>query len=44
MLADRAVQRAAGRADPVPATDGIIREAGSRYIDFLYPASSASAS
>jgi ABC-type polysaccharide/polyol phosphate export permease len=37
MLADRAVQRAAGRADPVPATDGIIREAGSRYVDFLVP-------
>ncbi len=37
MLADRAVQRAAGRADPVPTTDGIMREAGSRYIDFLVP-------
>ena len=37
MLADRAIQRAAGRADPVPATDGIMREAGSRYIDFLVP-------
>lgn len=37
MLADRVVQRAAGRADPVPATDAIIREAGSRYIDFLVP-------
>ena len=37
MLADRAVQRAAGRADPVPATDGIIREPGSRYVDFLVP-------
>ncbi len=37
MLADRAIQRAAGRADPVPATDQIIREAGSRYIDFLVP-------
>jgi hypothetical protein len=35
MLADRAVQRAAGRADPVGATDAIMREPGSRYIDFL---------
>ena len=37
LLADRAVQRAAGRADPVPATDALVREAGSRYIDFLVP-------
>ena len=37
MFADRAVQRAAGRADPVPSTDAIVREAGSRYIDFLVP-------
>jgi ABC-type multidrug transport system permease subunit len=37
MLADAAVQRAAGRADPVPATDDVQREAGSRYIDFLIP-------
>jgi ABC-type polysaccharide/polyol phosphate export permease len=37
MFADRAIQRAAGRADPVPSTDEIIREAGSRYIDFLVP-------
>ena len=37
MLADRAIQRAAGRADPVPTTDAIMREAGSRYIDFLVP-------
>ena len=37
MVADRAIQRAAGRADPVPTTDAIIREAGSRYIDFLVP-------
>jgi len=34
---DRAVQRAAGRVDPVPVTDDPIREAGSRYIDFLVP-------
>jgi ABC-type multidrug transport system permease subunit len=37
MVADLAVQRAAGRVDPVPASDDIIREAGSRYIDFLVP-------
>jgi ABC-2 type transport system permease protein len=37
MLADRAVQRAAGRADPVSTADEILREPGSRYIDFLVP-------
>ena len=37
MFADRAVQRAAGRTDPVPASDAIVREAGSRYVDFLVP-------
>jgi ABC-2 type transport system permease protein len=37
MLADRAVQRAAGRADPVAASDRLMREPGSRYIDFLIP-------
>ena len=37
MLADRAVQRAAGRVDPVSSTDRILREPGSRYIDFLIP-------
>jgi len=37
MLADRAVQRAAGRVDPVSATDRLMREPGSRYIDFLIP-------
>ncbi|HEX3748304.1 MAG TPA: ABC transporter permease [Bryobacteraceae bacterium] len=37
MLADRAVQRAAGRQDPVAATDTLMREPGSRYIDFLVP-------
>ena len=37
MLADHAVQRAAGRTDPVASTDQIVREAGSRYIDFLVP-------
>jgi ABC-type multidrug transport system permease subunit len=37
LLADLALQRAAGRADPVAATDRHVREAGSRYIDFLMP-------
>ena len=37
MLSDRAVQRAAGRTDPVAATDSIVREPGARYIDFLTP-------
>ena len=37
MLADRAVQRAAGRVDPVSSGDQIMREPGSRYIDFLIP-------
>jgi ABC-type multidrug transport system permease subunit len=37
MLADGAVQRAAGRSDPVPAGDRLVQEAGSRYIDFLIP-------
>ncbi len=37
LLADRAVQRAAGRVDPVSAADQIMREPGSRYIDFLIP-------
>jgi ABC-type multidrug transport system permease subunit len=37
LRADRAVQRAAGRVDPVAATDAIVRDPGSRYIDFLIP-------
>ena len=37
LLADRAVQRAAGRVDPISTTDQFIREPGSRYIDFLIP-------
>lgn len=36
-LADAAVQRAAGRVDPVIGSDVILRDAGSRYIDFLIP-------
>jgi ABC-2 type transport system permease protein len=37
MLADDAIQRAAGRADPVASSNNLIREPGSRYIDFLLP-------
>src|ERR1700730_15663006 len=37
MLADRAIQRAAGRVDPVSTNDVLMREPGSRYIDFLIP-------
>jgi len=37
MLADAAVQRAAGRADSVRSHDEFLREPGSRYIDFLIP-------
>src|ERR1700689_1054840 len=37
MLADRAVQQAPGRLDPVPSTGQFMREPGSRYIDFLIP-------
>jgi ABC-type multidrug transport system permease subunit len=37
MLADRAVQKAAGRTDPVASADRLMREPGSRYIDFLLP-------
>lgn len=37
LLVDRAVQRAAGRVDPVTTSDELIREPGSRYIDFLVP-------
>ncbi len=37
MLADRAIQKAAGRVDPVVTSDQLMRETGSRYIDFLIP-------
>jgi ABC-2 type transport system permease protein len=37
MLADRAIQRGAGRTDPVVIRDDVAREAGSRYVDFLVP-------
>jgi ABC-type multidrug transport system permease subunit len=32
-----ALQRAAGRRDPVPVSDRLVHERGSRYIDFLVP-------
>ena len=34
---DNAVQRAAGRRDPLPTASDTVREKGSRYIDFLLP-------
>jgi len=37
LLVDRAVQRAAGRADPVQVTERKVTERGSRYIDFVLP-------
>ena len=36
-IADDALQRQAGRTDPVPVRESRIRERGSRYIDFLVP-------
>jgi ABC-type multidrug transport system permease subunit len=36
-LADEAIQRGAGRRDPVAATERKVREKGSRYIDFVIP-------
>jgi ABC-2 type transport system permease protein len=36
-FADRAIQKAAGRVDPVPVTSDLVRDPGSRYIDFLVP-------
>jgi ABC-type polysaccharide/polyol phosphate export permease len=37
LLTDRALQRAAGQRDAVPVKDDLVREPGSRYIDFLVP-------
>lgn len=37
LLADDALQRAAGRTDPVPVDERHLEEPGSRYIDFLIP-------
>jgi ABC-type multidrug transport system permease subunit len=37
LLADSAIQRAAGRADPVRVADRVTHEPGSRYVDFVVP-------
>ena len=37
MRTDLALQQSAGRVDPVAARDELMRETGSRYIDFLVP-------
>jgi ABC-2 type transport system permease protein len=37
LLADRAIQDAAGRRDPVTAQNRLIHETGARYIDFVVP-------
>jgi ABC-type multidrug transport system permease subunit len=37
LLADNAIQRAAGRVNPVRVADDPMREPGSRYIDFVVP-------
>jgi ABC-type multidrug transport system permease subunit len=37
LAADDALQRAAGRRDPVPVSEQLVHERGSRYIDFLVP-------
>ncbi len=37
LVVDDALQRAAGRRDPVPAAEAHLTEPGSRYVDFLVP-------
>jgi ABC-2 type transport system permease protein len=37
LLVDAAVQRAAGRPDPVRVAERQVREAGARYVDFVVP-------
>jgi len=37
LVVDDALQRAAGRREPVPVSDRLVHERGSRYIDFLVP-------
>ena len=37
LLVDDALQRAAGRADPITVEDRQVREPGSRYVDFVVP-------
>ena len=36
-LANDAIQRGAGRPDPTASSDSLVRDAGSRYIDFVIP-------
>lgn len=36
-LVDDALQRAAGRVDPLPVAEALVVEPGSRYVDFLVP-------
>jgi len=37
LRADRAVQRASGRTDPVAVRSRVVREPGARYVDFVVP-------
>jgi ABC-type multidrug transport system permease subunit len=37
MQVDAAVQTAAGRSDPVPVSERLVSEPGSRYVDFVVP-------
>jgi ABC-type multidrug transport system permease subunit len=37
LIVDDAIQRAAGRTDPIPVADRQVNEPGSRYIDFVVP-------
>jgi ABC-2 type transport system permease protein len=37
LLADRALRKANGIPDPIPSSDQVVREPGSRYIDFVVP-------
>ncbi|HEX3233080.1 MAG TPA: ABC transporter permease [Gemmatimonadales bacterium] len=37
LLTDAAVQRAAGRPEPVPVVERVVREPGARYVDFVVP-------
>jgi ABC-2 type transport system permease protein len=37
LIADRAIQTAAGRPQPVDVSDSLIHETGARYIDFVVP-------
>ena len=37
MLVDDAIQRTAGRVNPITTSDSLVREVGSRYVDFRVP-------